>query len=53
MDEIQNTFKTVPSAAVHSAGIAKDAFLLKLDEKTFDDNINVNLKVRNLEKFSI
>jgi len=44
MDEIQNTFKTVPSAAVHSAGIAKDAFLLKLDEKTFDDNINVNLK---------
>ncbi|XP_005103566.1 estradiol 17-beta-dehydrogenase 8 [Aplysia californica] len=44
INNVQKTFKAVPSVAVHSAGIAKDQFLLKLDEEMFDEVIAVNLK---------
>jgi len=42
--DVQQTFQAVPTVGVNSAGVAKDQFLLKLEEKTFDDNININLK---------
>ncbi|KAH9488639.1 hypothetical protein Btru_061268 [Bulinus truncatus] len=44
LEKIEERFKTVPCIAVHAAGITKDNFILKLDEKSFDDVINVNLK---------
>lgn len=44
LQDIEDKYKQVPSVAVHAAGINKDNFLLKLDEQTFDDVVNVNLK---------
>ncbi|CAG5133802.1 unnamed protein product [Candidula unifasciata] len=44
LQDIESKYKQVPSVAVHAAGINKDNFLLKLDEQTFDDVVNVNLK---------
>ncbi|BFZ05912.1 hypothetical protein BsWGS_08951 [Bradybaena similaris] len=44
LQEVEDKYRQVPSAAVHAAGINKDNFLLKLEEQAFDDVINVNLK---------
>ena len=44
MESVQKQFSSVPSVAVHSAGIVRDCFLLKLDEATWDFNIDTNLK---------
>ncbi|CAL1533041.1 unnamed protein product [Lymnaea stagnalis] len=44
LQQVEEKFKTAPSIAIHAAGITKDNFLLKLDEQSFDDVINVNLK---------
>ena len=46
VSQVQEDFGEVPSVAVHAAGITKDNFLLKMDEKSFDDVIDVNLKVK-------
>ncbi|XP_013072181.2 estradiol 17-beta-dehydrogenase 8-like isoform X1 [Biomphalaria glabrata] len=44
LENIEKRFKSVPCIAVHAAGITRDNFLLKLDEQSFDEVINVNLK---------
>ncbi|KAK3697593.1 hypothetical protein RRG08_033323 [Elysia crispata] len=44
VSQVQEDFGEVPSVAVHAAGITKDSFLLKMDEQSFDDVIDVNLK---------
>ena len=46
MGEVKDKFRQVPCINVNAAGITRDKFLLKMDEKSFDDVINVNLKVR-------
>ena len=43
---IINEYKKPPCILVNSAGITKDEFLIKMDEKKFDKVIEVNLKVR-------
>lgn len=50
-DSIENAFAKVsgkfqrpPTIIVNSAGILRDNFLLKLDDKSFDEVIDVNLK---------
>ena len=45
MQNIQSAFKEVPTIAVNSAGITKDAMMLKMSEENFDRVIDVNLKV--------
>ncbi|XP_046556642.1 estradiol 17-beta-dehydrogenase 8-like [Haliotis rubra] len=45
MAQIKNQFSVLPSVAVNSAGITRDNFLMKMDEKNFDKVIDVNLKV--------
>ncbi|XP_077987057.1 (3R)-3-hydroxyacyl-CoA dehydrogenase-like [Glandiceps talaboti] len=42
--DIKQTFEVTPTILVNSAGITKDKFMIKMDEKSFDDVINVNLK---------
>lgn len=42
--DVQKLFNSVPSVAVHSAGVNRDAFMLKMDEDTWDFNIDTNLK---------
>ncbi|XP_071439074.1 (3R)-3-hydroxyacyl-CoA dehydrogenase [Hetaerina americana] len=42
--ELKKCFPKPPSIIVNSAGITRDAFLLKMEESHFDDVINVNLK---------
>ncbi|KAK6195909.1 hypothetical protein SNE40_001238 [Patella caerulea] len=44
LKDVTSTFSTPPCIAVNSAGITRDNFLLKLDEKSFDEVIDVNLK---------
>lgn len=44
LKQIQSKYKTPPTIIVNAAGITKDNFLLKLDEHSFDDVIQVNLK---------
>lgn len=46
LSSVCKDFAVPPCIAVNSAGIARDNFLLKLDDKSFDDVINVNLKVK-------
>lgn len=43
---IISEYKKPPCILVNSAGITKDKFLIKMDEKKFDKVIEVNLKVR-------
>ena len=43
---IISEYKKPPCILVNSAGITKDEFLIKMDEKKFDKVIEVNLKVR-------
>lgn len=45
MQNIQAAFKCVPTVAVNSAGITKDAMMLKMSEENFDRVLDVNLKV--------
>ncbi|GFO39871.1 3-oxoacyl-[acyl-carrier-protein] reductase fabg [Plakobranchus ocellatus] len=44
VSQVHEDFGEVPTVAVNAAGITKDNFLLKMDEQSFDDVINVNLK---------
>lgn len=44
ISEIRHNFNTVPSIICTSAGITRDAFLLKMDEKSWDAVMDVNLK---------
>lgn len=53
LESICSKFKNAPSIVVNSAGIKKDNFLMKLDEKHFDDVIRVNLKVIHCQLTSI
>ena len=53
VSQVQEDFGEVPSVAVHAAGITKDSFLLKMDEQSFDDVIDVNLKVRRLNSVKL
>ena len=48
MQNIQAAFKNVPTIAVNSAGITRDAMMLKMTEENFDKVLSVNLKVLNL-----
>ena len=45
LSNIQRDFSAPPCIAVNAAGITRDNFLLKIDEKSFDEVISVNLKV--------
>ena len=51
ISEIRHNFNTVPSIICTSAGITRDAFLLKMDEKSWDAVIDVNLKVLDTRIF--
>ncbi|XP_070531959.1 estradiol 17-beta-dehydrogenase 8-like [Ptychodera flava] len=42
--EIPEKFSVTPTILVNCAGITKDSFLVKMDERSFDDVIRVNLK---------
>ena len=42
---IAQVHKTAPDVLVNSAGITRDDFMIKMEEKKFDDVISVNLKV--------
>ncbi|KAK7094979.1 (3R)-3-hydroxyacyl-CoA dehydrogenase-like [Littorina saxatilis] len=44
LGNVKQDFSVAPCIAVNAAGITRDKFLLKMDEKSFDDVINVNLK---------
>lgn len=44
MAEVLKQYKCPPTIAVNCAGIIKDNFLVKMNEKDFEDVINVNLK---------
>ena len=46
VSSVQKDFSAPPCIAVNAAGITRDNFLLKMDEKSFDEVMNVNLKVR-------
>ncbi|NP_001171815.1 estradiol 17 beta-dehydrogenase 8-like [Saccoglossus kowalevskii] len=43
-ENLLRSYKNTPTILVHSAGITKDSFMVKMDEKSFDDVISVNLK---------
>ena len=45
MSQIKSHFSQPLTIAVSSAGITRDHFLLKMDEKNFDQVMNINLKV--------
>lgn len=47
INQIHSKYKITPTIIVNAAGITKDNFILKLDEQSFDDVINVNLKVNH------
>ena len=49
MQNIQAAFKGVPSIAVNSAGITRDAMMLKMTEENFDKVLSVNLKVCDIK----
>ncbi|GAB1868859.1 Estradiol 17-beta-dehydrogenase 8 [Camponotus japonicus] len=42
--DVVKQFSKPPTIIVNSAGIARQMFLIKLDDNTFDDVININLK---------
>ncbi|XP_064616400.1 estradiol 17-beta-dehydrogenase 8-like [Liolophura sinensis] len=44
LTNVQTQFSDVPTVLVNSAGITRDAFLLKMKEENFDKVIDVNLK---------
>jgi len=44
ISEIRHNFDTVPSIVCNSAGITRDNFLLKMDEKCWDEVMDINLK---------
>ncbi|XP_057293804.1 estradiol 17-beta-dehydrogenase 8-like isoform X2 [Hydractinia symbiolongicarpus] len=44
MKDIMKVYDRPPCIAVNCAGITRDAFILKLTEKDFDDVLDVNLK---------
>ncbi len=41
----EESFSQVPCVAVNAAGITRDSLFVKMDEKKFDQVIDVNLKV--------
>lgn len=45
MSEAIRHYSNPPSVVVNSAGITRDNFLLKMDEKWFQEVTDVNLKV--------
>ena len=45
MQNVQATFKDIPTIAVNSAGITRDAMMVKMSEENFDKVMDVNLKV--------
>ena len=51
MQNIQAAFKNVPTIAVNSAGITRDAMMLKMTEENFDKVLSVNLKVLILSDY--
>ena len=51
MQNVQSAFKEVPTLAVNSAGITRDAMMVKMSEENFDKVVNVNLKV-NIQFFT-
>ena len=51
MQNVQSAFKEVPTIAVNSAGITRDAMMVKMSEENFDKVVNVNLKV-NIQFFT-
>ncbi|KAL8608122.1 hypothetical protein ACOMHN_016577 [Nucella lapillus] len=44
IQQVHKDFSTTPCIAVNAAGITRDDFLLKMEEKHFDEVISVNLK---------
>ena len=46
LEKTKQDFSQVPSIAVNCAGITRDKLLLKMDEASYDEVINVNLKVK-------
>jgi len=46
--DVQKAFSQTPSCIVNCAGTTRDSFLLKMDEKDFDEVIRVNLKVSDV-----
>lgn len=49
VESVCKDFASTPCIAVNAAGITRDNFLMKMDEKSFDEVINVNLKVMFLK----
>ena len=49
--DVQKAFSQTPSCIVNCAGITQDSFLLKMDEKDFDQVVQVNLKVSGVSLF--
>lgn len=45
MANIQEIYKRHPCIAINCHGITRDDFLIKMNEDSFDEVINVNLKV--------
>lgn len=45
MADIKNNYKRYPSISVNCHGITRDDFLIKMSEESFNEVINVNLKV--------
>ena len=43
--DVQKSFSQVPCINVNCAGITQDNFLLKMDETSYDQVMNVNMKV--------
>ena len=46
VQNVRAAFNHLPTVAVNSAGITKDAMMLKMSEEMYDKVLNVNLKVR-------
>lgn len=46
--DVRDAFNQAPQCVVNCAGITRDGFLLKMKESSFDEVINVNLKVGRL-----
>ena len=48
MADIQRQYKKSPCISIHCHGITRDDFLVKMSEVSFNEVINVNLKVNLL-----
>jgi len=50
-NDVQKAFSQTPCCVVNCAGITQDSLLLKMDEKDFDQVVQVNLKVSCITQY--